>query len=501
MKSLIILLVSLLAMEVSCQSPTSSPTSPTQQGSGFKVIYNANATSASGGVPTDSNGYAQGASVTVLGNTKGLALSGYQIAGWNTQANGLGTSYAVGATFSIGSADVNLYAVWLPSNLKFTGSGTTLTITGYTTAPTGTLVVPAGITAIGGVGAFYNCTNLTGVSFPASLTSLGTGAFEQAGLTTVSIPATLTSVGLNAFTSCQSLTSITVETANPNYQSIEGVLFNKAGTILIQAPGALAGTYSIPGAVTTLADWAFNNCKSLTGITGGTAVTSVGIATFQGCSALASATLSGTITTLGTSAFEQCSALTSLTLPSNLVTIGEYAFHACSGLAAIIIPASVTTIQADAFENCTALTTVTIPAGVTSLGDGLFFYCSGLTAITVALDNPNYSSDSFGVLYNKTKTDLIEAPAKLAAAYTTVPSTVTSIHYAAFGMCKNLTTLTLPVGLTALGTNAFNSCTGLTSVTLQAHRTSGSTVSHGGSVLRYFGQIGDQCSDGFAVDL
>ena len=65
-----------------------------------------------GSVPVDSNHYLAGVNVIVLGNTGGLTRTGYSFAGWNTLANGLGTSYAGGNSFSIGSSDVNLFAVW-----------------------------------------------------------------------------------------------------------------------------------------------------------------------------------------------------------------------------------------------------------------------------------------------------------------------------------------------------------------------------------------------------
>jgi uncharacterized repeat protein (TIGR02543 family) len=77
----------------------------------YTVTYNANGAT-HGTPPTDSNSYTQGASVIVLGNTGNLHRRHYYFAGWNTQANGLGTSYVAGATFTMGTANVTLYAVW-----------------------------------------------------------------------------------------------------------------------------------------------------------------------------------------------------------------------------------------------------------------------------------------------------------------------------------------------------------------------------------------------------
>jgi len=77
------------------------------------VMYDGNGNTG-GSVPIDSNGYATGATVTVLGNTGSLVKSGYAFTGWNTSANGSGTGYVGGSTFAIGSADVTLYAQWTP---------------------------------------------------------------------------------------------------------------------------------------------------------------------------------------------------------------------------------------------------------------------------------------------------------------------------------------------------------------------------------------------------
>jgi Listeria-Bacteroides repeat domain (List_Bact_rpt) len=86
-----------------CKSPTGQST--------YNVKYDPNG-AAAGVVPTDSASYKEGATVTVLSNTGNLSLSGYSTSGWNTKADGSGVQYAYGASFTIGSADVVLYATW-----------------------------------------------------------------------------------------------------------------------------------------------------------------------------------------------------------------------------------------------------------------------------------------------------------------------------------------------------------------------------------------------------
>jgi uncharacterized repeat protein (TIGR02543 family) len=146
------------------------------------VTYNANG-APSGAVPIDSKTYQQGAIVTTLGNTGNLTYSGYNFAGWTTNPNttGASASYAAGATFAMGTANVTLYAVWIPTSLTFTSSGTSITINGATNGAlsiTGTLTIPIGATSIGNQ-AFEECYNITSVTVPSSITSIGENAVNN----------------------------------------------------------------------------------------------------------------------------------------------------------------------------------------------------------------------------------------------------------------------------------------------------------------------------------
>jgi uncharacterized repeat protein (TIGR02543 family) len=78
----------------------------------YTVSYSANTTGSTGSAPVDSTTYLQGATATVLGNTGTLAKTGYTFSGWNSKADGSGSSYAPGVTFAMGTAAVTLYAVW-----------------------------------------------------------------------------------------------------------------------------------------------------------------------------------------------------------------------------------------------------------------------------------------------------------------------------------------------------------------------------------------------------
>ena len=121
----------------------------------------------------------------------------------------------------------------------------------------------------------------------------------------------------------------------------------------------------------------------------------------------------------------------SVSLPDGLTSIGEVAFYGCTSLSSVTIPDSVTSIGSYAFSGCTSLSSVTIPDSVTSIGYDAFYGCTSLTAINVAEGNTAYVSEN-GVLFNKSKTSLIQYPAgKTDSAYT-IPDSVTSIGYYAF---------------------------------------------------------------------
>ena len=98
------------------------------------------------------------------------------------------------------------------------------------------ITMSSNITSIGD-SAFTRCNNLTNITIPESVTSIGTAAFgDCSSLTSITIPESVTSIGDYAFDGCSSLTNINVEKENSNYSSIDGILFNKAQTVIIKYP-------------------------------------------------------------------------------------------------------------------------------------------------------------------------------------------------------------------------------------------------------------------------
>lgn len=120
----------------------------------------------------------------------------------------------------------------------------------------------------------------------------------------------------------------------------------------------------------------------------------------------------------------------------------------------------VTAIGCYAFYYCKSLTDITIPSGVTEIGDVAFSGCDSLQGIWVHANNPSFSSDDQGVLYNKDKTVLLRVPTTFSGAYQ-VRSSVTCIGGGAFDCCIDLTRVTLPENLTKVVSGAFYGCRGL----------------------------------------
>ena len=267
--------------------------------------------------------------------------------------------------------------------------------------------------------------------------------------------------------------------------------------------------------ITSIGEYAFENCSSLTSITMPESITSIEDSAFSHCSLLTSITIPESVTSIGEYAFENCSSLTSITMPESITSIGMYAFEDCSSLTSIIIPEGVTSIEYGTFIACSSLTNVTIPKTVNIISNSAFRGCSLLENVTIE-DGYNvlcifplafYDCDNLTKLnttngkeitiptteVSKTDENVTFIGAKLSspdiqgeivipngitkippgAFYNcskltgvTIPDSVTSIIDYAFYRCENLTTVTIPEGVTSIGYRAFYNCSKLTGVAI-----------------------------------
>ena len=169
------------------------------------------------------------------------------------------------------------------------------------------------------------------------------------------------------------------------------------------------------------------------------------------------------VTSIGDYAFDNCTSLTSIEIPSGVTSIGNSAFKNCTSLASIEIPSSVTSIGNEAFAYCTNLTSIEIPSGVTSIENYAFSNCTSLNSINVDKDNQSYSSED-GILFDKEKKKLITYPAGKKEKEYNIPSSVTSIGAGTFYGCRSLTRIEIPSSVTSIECLAFYGCTSLTSI-------------------------------------
>ena len=178
------------------------------------------------------------------------------------------------------------------------------------------------------------------------------------------------------------------------------------------------------------------------------------------------------ITKIGKSAFESCYNLTAVKLPDGVKSIEGCAFYSCNKLTDLTLPQALTSIGEHAFSDCDRLTGITFPKHVTSIELTAFSCCAGLAEFQVDPENPVYSSDVCGVLFNKDKTELILAPKNFPYGRYVIPKTVTSIRSSAFSGCTRLSDVTVPEGVTSIENWAFSSCTNLAKLTLPKSVTS-----------------------------
>ena len=130
--------------------------------------------------------------------------------------------------------------------------------------------------------------------------------------------------------------SINVSENNAIYSSIDGVVFSKDKKELIICPAGKTYRYEIPEGVTSIREWAFASCSSLTSIVIPEGVTSIGDYAFAECSGITNIEIPESVTSIGECAFARCSSLTSIVIPEGVTSIGDYAFAECSGITNII---------------------------------------------------------------------------------------------------------------------------------------------------------------------
>ncbi|MBR0415044.1 MAG: leucine-rich repeat protein [Clostridia bacterium] len=308
------------------------------------------------------------------------------------------------------------------------------------------VMIGDGITSVGGW-AFANCSTVTAVDLPTTLESIGENAFRSCnGLKNITIPYSVTSIGNSAFILCKGLTSVGL-----NY------------------------------GLTSIGNNAFEGCSGLTSVEIPASLTNFGSYAFRYCENLARATFQNGLTTIGASFFQQCTGLTEVVIPDSVSTLETRAFAGCSNLTAVTIGTGVETIANGAFQNCTKIDTVnyagtqedwdaiTIGSQNTALtnvkpqsssgtcGENVSWHLNPSTGVltisgTGAMKDYNWSASPFdGNFFIKT---------------VIIEDGVTTVGYAAFSGCSNMTSVSLGKDITAVKGYAFQNCSSLTDITI-----------------------------------
>ena len=212
--------------------------------------------------------------------------------------------------------------------------------------------------------------------------------------------------------------------------------------------------------VTAIGDKAFSFCTSITSVTIPDSVTSIGENAFECCYELTEIEIPASVTEIGEGAFMNCISLHDVTIPDSVTSIGALAFYGCSPIPTMEIADESMLTNADTGYAYVGLRQVHIGKNVSYIGPEAFANCFMLEGIYVDEENSFYSNDDRGVLFDKEKTTLIQAPGALSGHYR-IPDGVTTIGDWAISVCPELTGVTVPASVTAIGDRGFSACPSL----------------------------------------
>lgn len=245
-------------------------------------------------------------------------------------------------------------------------------IAGEYSVKEGTIVIAAS--------AFYNCSDITKITLPDSITHIDDYAFNEcSALKSISIPEGVVSIDACAFDGCSSLESLVIpSTVTYLGKGILGSCVNLSNVTVAE------GNSVYHSAANCIIE---TDSKTLIAVTKFSiipqddSVTTIGVQAFFCVDGLESLTIPSNITTISRRAFYYCKDLTSIVIPESVTVIDEAAFKGCSSLISITIPNGITAIEDSTFSGCTGLTTVNLPASITYIGGSAFYNCKALTAI------------------------------------------------------------------------------------------------------------------------
>lgn len=334
------------------------------------------------------------------------------------------------------------------NGLTFTITNNIATITGYT-GTNGSVPIPSAI-------------------FGCPVTAISMGAFNfDTTITSFTIPGSVTNIGQSALAGCIHLTNITVTADNPDYSSLNGVLFNKNQTTLIEYSGN-GGNYTVPGSVTNIGVVAFALYTNLTGITIPGSVITIGTAVCQQCPALTNVIIGNGVTSIGDAAFAACGDLTSVIFLGNAPALGGTNVFVTSDAPVTYVPATAYYLTGTSGWGSTYGGLPTEP--LSTINNGFEFTLNNggitITGYTGSSDDVTIPNAFYGYPVTAIAGNAFVNNANLTSVV--IPDSVTNIGVEAFYNCAALTSVTLPDDITSIGVETFYNCASLTSITIPA---------------------------------
>ena len=357
----------------------------------------------------------------------------------------------------------NLTSVTLPKSLISIGEGA------FYNCGINTITVPDGVETIM-TSAFSGCSSLSKVNLPDSLTEIGARAFEGcSSLSEIIIPKNVESIGEKVFVQANSINDVYCFPDPAILTCSFDTLFPDNVNVTIYVPGRYKDAYSakfgndINFVANSLSEGACGDnvnyvldCDNVLVISGTGDMYDFEYGTapwYDYTNDIKEVIIQDGVTSIGKYSFHYARYMTAVTISDSVKTIGENAFTTCLALKSIVIPDGVTSIGRYAFTSCISLSSVTLPDSVSYIGQNAFGSC-----IFKKINIPGSLTSIEASTYNNCN--------KLESVI--IPNGVTSIGDSAFNDCSSLASVTIPGSVNEIGESAFNNCSALTSIRIPA---------------------------------
>lgn len=293
---------------------------------------------------------------------------------------------------------------------------------------------------------FADCTALSSVVFPESLTSILDYVFSGCtSLTEFEVPAGVTSIGSGVFSGCTSLARFSFADSEKPEISFPYDFFDNFGSLQSLYVGRnLESSY----------DGVFRNATQLTKVTYGGEATYVSGRIFWEAPALETVEVGGKVDSIAWAAFADCPKLASVSLPEGLRVLDYDVFSNDTALVEVALPAGLEVLGSGVFSGCTRIEQMTVPEGIRRLPDYLFSGCTRLSSLTLPAGLEALGSGTFSNC-----SSLTSVP---------VPEGMRVLPDYVFSGCTSLDSIALPNSIEVIGHHAFDDCSGLEALSFGA---------------------------------